>query len=346
ERAYKPISSVDQLAIHFSLDGNMLHKDSDEARRQKLRMGVLEADRPSLTLSSSEVPPSDSAVTQPGRSQRKKRPLIHSRGTEDECSEEKETPKPRKDRKLTNHFNFTESERECQTEPPPTRVFSATANQWEIYDIYVEELKKQQKMKDKQKAPVSKNEDNVHNRRKLTALEFQSDDISKLEKSLKIMERMVIRIYSMTLHRSVLNTVIGDFKYFEDPADEFREQEGTLLPLWKFQYDKAKRLSVTALCWHPKYKDMFGVGHGSYDFTRQSGGMLLFYSTKNPSFPEYAFSTDSGVMCLDIHRDHPYLVVAGFYNGNVAIYNLKSDTPQPNFTSTAKSGKHTDPVWQ
>lgn len=40
-----------------------------------------------------------------------------------------------------------------------------------------------------------------------------------------------------------------DFKYFEDASDEYREQEGTLLPLWKFQYDKAKRLSVTALCW-------------------------------------------------------------------------------------------------
>ena len=25
---------MDQLAIHFALDGNMLHKDSDEARRQ------------------------------------------------------------------------------------------------------------------------------------------------------------------------------------------------------------------------------------------------------------------------------------------------------------------------
>lgn len=42
---------------------------------------------------------------------------------------------------------------------------------------------------------------------------------------------------------------ILDFKYFEDTSDEFREHEGTLLPLWKFQYDKAKHLSVTALCW-------------------------------------------------------------------------------------------------
>jgi len=47
----------------------------------------------------------------------------------------------------------------------------------------------------------------------------------------------------------VLLPSLSDFKYFEDASDEFREQEGTLLPLWKFQYDKAKGLSVTALCW-------------------------------------------------------------------------------------------------
>lgn len=74
--------------------------------------------------------------------------------------------------------------------------------------------------------------------------------------------------------------------------------------------------------------------------------MLLFYSMKNPSFPEYIFSSDSGIMCLDIHVDHPYLVVVGHYDGNVAIYNLKKPQSQPAFHSSAKSGKHTDPVWQ
>jgi len=34
---YKQTSSVDQLAIHFALDGNLIHKDSDEARRQLAR---------------------------------------------------------------------------------------------------------------------------------------------------------------------------------------------------------------------------------------------------------------------------------------------------------------------
>lgn len=79
---------------------------------------------------------------------------------------------------------------------------------------------------------------------------------------------------------------------------------------------------------------------------KQSRGMLLLYSMKNPSFPEYIFSSESGIMCLDMHVDHPYLVVVGHYDGNVAIYNLKKPHSQPSFRSSPKSGKHTDPVWQ
>ena len=31
-----------------------------------------------------------------------------------------------------------------------------------------------------------------------------------------------------------------DFRFYEDGSDEFRDVEGTLLPLWKFEYEKAK----------------------------------------------------------------------------------------------------------
>lgn len=75
--------------------------------------------------------------------------------------------------------------------------------------------------------------------------------------------------------------------------------------------------------------------------------MLLLYTLKNPSFPEYMFSSNSGIMCLDMHVDHPHLVVVGCYDGNVAIYNLKKPrNSQPCFRSTSKSGQHTEPVWQ
>ncbi|XP_058842220.1 dynein intermediate chain 2, ciliary-like [Acipenser ruthenus] len=335
ERAYKPISNVDQLAIHFSLDGNMLHKDSDEARRQAAKMGISER----TTTTETSTGETEERTEAPAS--------MEEAGEVEEGGRGGDSRKGKSEQKITNQFNFSErasqtlnnplKERESQTEPPPRANFSASANQWEIYDSYVDDLAKQERNKEKQKAPPTKKEDDK-SKKKITSIETQSDDISKVAKSSKIIERMV--------NQNTFDDIAQDFKYFQDASDEFREQDGTLLPLWKFQYDKAKRLAVTALCWSQTYKDMYAVGHGSYDFTKQSRGMLLFYTLKNSTFPEFIFPTNSGVMCLDIHKVHPYLVAVGFYDGCVAVYNLKEGGVQPAFKSTAKCGKHTDPVWQ
>ncbi|KAL6469861.1 hypothetical protein MHYP_G00209800 [Metynnis hypsauchen] len=340
ERSYKPISSVDQLAVHFVLEGNLLHKDSDEARRQRAKQGLQEETPAEASVADTEGKPDTPADVAEDAGDAEE-------GTGDERPDSVDVKPGEKERKLTNQFNFSERasqtlnnplrERGCQTEPPPRATFSATANQWEIYDAYVEELQKQEKNKEKQKALLSKKEEDK-GKKKTTVVENPSDDITKVAKVSKIVERMVTQ--------NTFDDIAQDFKYFEDASDEFQEQEGTLLPLWRFQYDKAKRLSVTALCWNQKYKDLFGVGLGSYDFTKQGRGMLLFYSLKNSTYPEFIFPTLSGVMCLDIHKQLSYLVAVGFYDGCVAVYNLKDDGPQPVYKSTAKTGKHTDPVWQ
>jgi dynein intermediate chain 1 len=80
----------------------------------------------------------------------------------------------------------------------------------------------------------------------------------KIGKSAKILERMV--------NQNTFDEIAQDFKYWEDDADEYREQEGTLLPLWKFAYEKSKKLSVTSISWNPRYSDLFTVAYGSCNF--------------------------------------------------------------------------------
>ncbi|KAL5506821.1 hypothetical protein EMCRGX_G008565 [Ephydatia muelleri] len=60
----------------------------------------------------------------------------------------------------------------------------------------------------------------------------------------------------------------------------------------------------------------------------------------------YVFQVDSGVMSLDIHPEHPYLIAVRLYDGTVAVYTLNGKGSIPLYRSTAKTGKHTDPVWQ
>uniref|UniRef100_A0A8C8ZVL5 Dynein axonemal intermediate chain 1 n=1 Tax=Prolemur simus TaxID=1328070 RepID=A0A8C8ZVL5_PROSS len=334
EGTYKLIGFVNQLAVHFSQVGNLIPKDSDEGRRQHYRdelaavsyQGSQESAK--VVISETENLEEDEEPKEL-EAEAGSQTDVPAAGAAETVTEELITPVQPKERMLTNKFNF--SERASQTFNHRLR--------WEIYDAYVEELEKQEKTKEKEKTktPVAKKTGKMA-MRKLMSMESQSDDITKVSQAAKIVERMV--------NQNTYDDIAQDFKYYEDTADEFRDQEGTLLPLWKFQNDKAKHLAVTALCWNPKYRDLFAVGHGSYDFMKQSRGMLLLYSMKNPSFPEYIFSSDSGIMCLDMHVDHPYLVVVGHYDGNVAIYNLKKPHSQPTFRSSAKSGKHTEPVWQ
>lgn len=34
EKSYKLIPHVEQLAVHFQIDGNLIHKESEDAKRQ------------------------------------------------------------------------------------------------------------------------------------------------------------------------------------------------------------------------------------------------------------------------------------------------------------------------
>ncbi|XP_060892967.1 dynein intermediate chain 2, ciliary-like [Labrus mixtus] len=318
ERSYKPVLVMDQKAVHFEMEGNLVYQDSDEARRLE---GLPEETVKASTEAHPDEEKPDTPVTPASKAD--------------------------KEPKVRSQFNFSEMasqtlnnpmrEISCQTEPPQRCTFSANANQWEIYDAYVEELQKQEKNKEKQKT-IQLKEDVDKSKKKMMLTETQNDDINKLAKAAKIIERM--------LHQNRFDDIEQDFKYFEDPSDEFRGQQGTILPLWEFHYDEIKKLSVTALCWNRKYPDLFSVGLGSYNFTKQGRGMLVFYSLKNSTFPEYIYPTSSSVLCLDIHEQRSYLVAVGFYDGCVAVYNLKREGQEPVYKSTAKTGKHTDPVWQ
>ncbi|XP_061687773.1 dynein axonemal intermediate chain 1-like isoform X3 [Syngnathoides biaculeatus] len=340
EGAFKLTSVVDHMAVHFVLEDSLIHQDSDEARRLAASEDLTEETRSvDIEAELDHDKPETLDASADG-------------GEEDDEANEDERPGSvasktnNQDPKCTNQFNFIERasqtlnnalrERSCQTVPPPRCNYSATASQWEIYDAYAEELQKQEMEKDKQRALQTK-KDSDKSKTKIPN-ETPSDDITQMATAVTLLERMV--------NQNICNDIAQDFKYFEDAADEFREQEGTLLPLWKFQYYKAKMMCVTAICWNEKYPDLFGVGLGSYDFSKQGRGMLLFYTLKNSTFPEYIFPTGSGVLSLDIHKQHSNLVAVGFYDGCVSVYNLKKKGMDPEYKSNAKTGKHTDPVWQ
>eukprot|EP00164_Ancoracysta_twista_P000985 GFYU01001289.1.p1 GENE.GFYU01001289.1~~GFYU01001289.1.p1 ORF type:complete len:672 (+),score=254.71 GFYU01001289.1:267-2282(+) len=314
EKSYKPEATVDHTAFHFCLDGSLIHRESDEAKRQ------LQAEE-----TTRETRDRDEGV--------------------EEGEEGGDGHKA-----LRNQFNFSERasqtynnpkrDKNTATEPPPTCNFAANATQWEIYDAYIldiENNKKQETTKKGNAPGKSAAEETPKEEAKETKGE-EGIYSAAMSKSLKIIERMV--------NLNTFDDIAQDFKYWEDASDVYREGEGTLLPLWKFQYEKAKKKHVTALCWSPEYPDLFAVGYGSYDFLKQGTGLICCFSLKNPSYPEYACTTETGVMSLDFHPQHSSLLAVGLYDGTVMVYDIRTKANRPIFQSTIKTGKHTDPVWQ
>ncbi|CAF1321001.1 unnamed protein product [Adineta steineri] len=337
DRIYKPIPHVDQLAVHYQIDSNLIHKDSDDAKRQV----TVDAPAEGVEVATASVGTDAETATKEGED-------------EDEDKPKKTAGAGGKGKKLTNQFNFSERasqtynnpcrNRETFVEQTPRAAFTDNVSQWSIFDAYNEDFEQQQKLKEKESKKHTLKKDDDRKKKFVPSDQQAGDEFAKFVRSktanisLKILERMI--------NLNTFDDIAQDFKYWEDAADEYREQQGSLLPLWVFQYDMVKKLSCTNLAWNTQYPDLFAASFGSYDFLKQSRGMFLIYSLKNPSFPENIFPTDSGVMSLDFHPKHPNLLCCGFYDGSVAVYNIADENKRPKYQSTARSGKHTDPVWQ
>ncbi|XP_037093491.1 dynein intermediate chain 1, axonemal-like [Pollicipes pollicipes] len=262
-------------------------------------------------------------------------------GAENQVAEASSGPK----KKLTNAFNFcerasqtmnqTHKEANVETQPPPRATISSNVNAWNIYDTYQTNFEQQQQ--EKQQAQGKTQPKHAENKPVHVSLERKDEqEIIKVARQTRTAERII--------NQNTYDEIAQDFKYYEDASDEFKDKEGTVLPLWRFSFDPAKKLAVTDICWSHTYTDLFAATFGSYNFLGQSYGQVCLYTLKNPTYPEYHLSTSSGVMCVDIHQTYPHLVCIGMYNGTVSVLSLQTEGREPICLSKTVKGRHSDSV--
>jgi dynein intermediate chain 1 len=330
EKSYKqdPEGPMDHLVFHLQSDGCSLHKGGEDAELQQQQEETKKMELERLKKEAAQE--------------------ALEAGEEDI---EAEAPKTGK-----NQFNYSERaaqtfnnllrSRGVATEPPPVVQFFATVTQWDIYDAYMQDYKNQlqedeiTKNAEKRRTAVGGSSGSGSND-EANQKKGKEDDMvhsQKMSNALKILERMV--------NQNAEDDIFQDFKYWEDASDFYRNGEGSLLPLWRFSTERTKRKQVTTLCWNPSYPDLFAVAYGSYDFMRQGSGIVCCFSLKNTSHPEYMFSTESGVMCLDFHPHFQSLLAVGCYDGTVMVFDVRNKINRPIYSSSIRTGKHTDPVWQ
>jgi len=110
--------------------------------------------------------------------------------------------------------------------------------------------------------------------------------------------------------------------------------------------------TVTCAEWNSYNQDLLAVSYGdTAPVPTEPGGLVLFWSLKNPTYPERVIRTRHGVTALHFSSVHPNMVAAGAHDGSVLIWDLRRPSDQPvlrsgSSTSTQNDQKHTDIVWE
>lgn len=111
-------------------------------------------------------------------------------------------------------------------------------------------------------------------------------------------------------------------------------------------------MTVTCAEWNRHNQDLLAVSYGdTTPVPITQGGLVLFWSLKNPTYPERVIRTRHGVTALHFSSEHPNMVAAGTHEGSVMIWDLRrpSDVPvlrSGSSISTHNDQKHTDIVWE
>jgi WD40 repeat protein len=139
-------------------------------------------------------------------------------------------------------------------------------------------------------------------------------------------------------------------------ASAFEEQDGakpSLQDLFCFESPQLTQgLCVTCAEWNRNNQDLLAVSYGdTAPVPNKPEGLVLFWSLKNPTYPERVIRTRSGVTALHFSTVHPNMVSAGMHNGMVAIWDLRRAGEVPvlesgSCVSTNNDRKHTDVVWE
>ncbi|XP_057656296.1 dynein intermediate chain 2, ciliary [Diorhabda carinulata] len=380
QETFIQLPSPGNMVKVYSLEGTLLHMDTEEAHQQMIEMGIDPSEFysseitliPEVIDEEQQVPtPDGSSVAEEGMKEEDAESRITTKEEEDE---EGKPPEPEKQeehdepdeddaesrivkiappkaggkpRKLTNQFNFCERaaltynnptrSQETQTTPPPMATFTANVLQWIIYDAYQADFEIQEQERDRERREKMGLPQKVIVKK--TPQQLTDEMQGRLREATRVLERMI--------NQNTYNEMAKDYKYWEDPSDEYRDEEGTLLPLWKFTYNKTNKHTVTDLEWNPYYYDLFAVCFGFLDYTKPiQDGCLCLFTIKNPSFPDYICMTESAVMCVDIHSKYPYMTVIGLYNGSVQVFNVQVTCKEPVYKSNSVTNKHRGIVWE
>lgn len=84
----------------------------------------------------------------------------------------------------------------------------------------------------------------------------------------------------------------------DEDDDEKEKKKEALENLFKFNCDITADRTVSCADWNPINKDLLAATYGELDLSLNKGGMIMFWTLKNPSYPERIIKTESSMTLL------------------------------------------------
>ena len=86
------------------------------------------------------------------------------------------------------------------------------------------------------------------------------------------------------------------------------------------------------MAWNKHREDVLAVGYNGVvedGSLPTDGGLVLFWSLRNPGYPERVASLESGCSSIAFSEKNPHLLAVGLMDGAVYIYDVRQKTLQP-----------------
>ncbi|KAH9523378.1 WD repeat-containing protein 78 [Bulinus truncatus] len=182
-------------------------------------------------------------------------------------------------------------------------------------------------------------------------LSVEWEDLLKSEKfrcHLFLLERVInMNTYQtkQALYRGFMPVVESDKSKISSTVSAI-DMGPNLDRLWSYACHLTKDKNVSCMAWNRINQDLLAVGYGQWEFISQKPGLVCCWCIKNPEYPERVFMSKEGVTALDFSAANPNLLAVGYYDGGIAVYNVRKSIDEPVLDNFTAPGKHLAPIWQ
>lgn len=131
-----------------------------------------------------------------------------------------------------------------------------------------------------------------------------------------------------------------------DPLSKIAQYNGlSLEKLWTYTSALTKERNVSCVTWNRRNPDILAAGYGKFEFNDEQSGLVCCWSLKNPEFPERYYKTEAGVTSVAFSQKHANLLAVGLFNGNINIYDVRTNNVTSLLSTSESDNKHLSPVW-